>query len=92
MGHNYLFSNNKRFSVERVLLWKFTSDDRRLISVETRDRAFMLTVLARLTQFEKRKKSLLSCFRGSVVLHTLEHNRTDQIKCIVSQLQPARRC
>jgi hypothetical protein len=27
-----------------------------------------------------------------VVLHTLEHNRTDHIKCIVNQLQPARRC
>jgi hypothetical protein len=37
-------------------------------------------------------KKKMSCFRGSVVLHTLEHSRTDQIKCIVSQLQPDRRC
>jgi hypothetical protein len=34
-------------------------------------------------------ESLLSYFRGSVVLHTLEHSRTDQIKRIISQLQPA---
>jgi hypothetical protein len=37
----------------------------------------------------KKMKSLLSSFRGSVVLHTLEHSRTDQIKCIVSQLVEA---
>jgi hypothetical protein len=34
-------------------------------------------------------KSLLCYFRGSVVLHILEHSRTDQIKCVVSQLQPS---
>jgi hypothetical protein len=28
-------------------------------------------------------------FRDSVVLHTLEHSITDQIKRVVSQLQPA---
>jgi hypothetical protein len=40
---------------------------------------------------KKRKIKSLPCyFRGSVVFHTLEHSRTDQIKCIVSQLQPAR--
>jgi hypothetical protein len=51
----------------------------------------MLAMLAG-QHFEKRKiKSLLSYFRGLVVLQTLEHSRTDQIKCIVSQLQPARR-
>jgi hypothetical protein len=38
------------------------------------------------------EKRLLSCFLGSVVLHTLEHSRTDQVKCIVNQLEPARRC
>jgi hypothetical protein len=26
----------------------------------------------------------------SAVLHTLQHRRTDQMKCIVSQLQPGR--
>jgi hypothetical protein len=40
----------------------------------------------------KKIKSLMPYFRGSVVPHTLEHSRTDQIKCIVSHLQPARRC
>jgi hypothetical protein len=46
----------------------------------------MLTVLARLTlRKEKKKKNLLSYFRGSVELHTLKHSRTDQIKFIVSQ-------
>jgi hypothetical protein len=39
----------------------------------------------------RKTKNMKSYFRGSVVLHTLEHSRTDQIKCIVSQLQPARR-
>jgi hypothetical protein len=52
--------------------------------------AFMFLVLARLT-LRKTKNSLLFSFRGSVVLHTLEHSRTDQIKRIVSQLQPTRR-
>jgi hypothetical protein len=40
----------------------------------------MLTVSDRLT-FRKTKNK-----NSSVVLHTLEHNRTDQIKCILSQL------
>jgi hypothetical protein len=59
-----------------------------------RDGAFMLTVLtmlARLTLWKTKNKSLLSYFCGSVVHHTLEHSRTDEIKCIVSQLQSARR-
>jgi hypothetical protein len=30
------------------------------------------------------KKSLVSYFRGTVALRTLEHSRTDQVKCIVS--------
>jgi hypothetical protein len=47
----------------------------------------MLIMLAQLTL--GKIKSLLSYFRGSVVLHTLEHSRTDQIKCIVSQLVEA---
>jgi hypothetical protein len=42
----------------------------------------MSTLLAQLN-FEKRKiKSLLSYFRGSVVLHTPEHSRTDQMHFI----------
>jgi hypothetical protein len=41
---------------------------------------------------ENKKKKNVSYFRGSVVLHALEHSRTDQIKYTVSQLQPARRC
>jgi hypothetical protein len=47
----------------------------------------MLTVLARLTLWKTKNKK--SYFHGPVVLHTLEHSRTDQIKCIVNQLQPA---
>jgi hypothetical protein len=48
----------------------------------------MLTTLARLTLWEmKNKKS--SYFRSSVVLRTPEHSRTDQIRCVVSHLQPA---
>jgi hypothetical protein len=40
--------------------------------------------------FEKRKIwSILFYFRRSVLLHRLEHSRSDQIKCIVSRLQPA---
>jgi hypothetical protein len=35
-------------------------------------------------------KSLLSYACHSVVLHTLEYSRTDEIKCTVSQLQSAR--
>jgi hypothetical protein len=39
---------------------------------------------------KKRKmKVRMSYFRGSVVVHTLEHSRIDQIKYIVGQLQPA---
>jgi hypothetical protein len=42
---------------------------------------------------KKRKiNSILPYFLGLLVLHTLEHIRNDKIKCIVSQLQPARRC
>jgi hypothetical protein len=37
----------------------------------------------------RNKKQKVSYFHGLVVLHTLEHNRTDQIKRIISQLQPA---
>jgi hypothetical protein len=37
-------------------------------------------------------RRFLSYFRGSVALYTLEHSGTDQIKCILSQLQSARRC
>jgi hypothetical protein len=51
----------------------------------------MLTVLARLT-LRKTKNTLLSYFRGSVVLRTLKHIKTDQIESIASQLQPAKRC
>jgi hypothetical protein len=47
------------------------------------DRAFMLTVLAQLTHWIIRNKK--SCVHGSLVLHTLEHSRTDQIICIISQ-------
>jgi hypothetical protein len=50
---------------------------------------FMLTVLARLTLWTAQSKK--SYFRGWEVLNTLEDNRTSQIKCIVSQLQPTRR-
>jgi hypothetical protein len=46
--------------------------------------AFMLTVLPWLTLLKTKNKK--SYFCGSVVLHTLEHSRTDQIKCIISQL------
>jgi hypothetical protein len=45
----------------------------------------MLTVLARLTLKKCEIKSLLSYFRGSVVLHTLQNSRTDQMKCTVNQ-------
>jgi hypothetical protein len=50
-----------------------------------RQRQIMLTVLDRLT-FKKRKKS--SFFRGPVLHSTLEHNRTDHIKCVVSPYLP----
>jgi hypothetical protein len=54
------------------------------------DGAFMLNVLAMLARLTlKKTKNKKSNFRGSVVLHVLEHSRADQIKCIVSQLQPA---
>jgi hypothetical protein len=33
-------------------------------------------------------KVLLSYFYGLLVLHTLEHSRSDQMKCIVSQMRP----
>lgn len=52
---------------------------------------FVLTVLARLTLWEG-EESLLPYFRGSVVLRTLEHCKTDQLQYIVSQLQSARLC
>jgi hypothetical protein len=50
----------------------------------------MLAVLAQLTLKKTKIKSFLSYFRGLVVLHTLEHSRADQIKCIVSQLDVVR--
>jgi hypothetical protein len=53
--------------------------------------AFLLTVLARITLCKTKSNKpsvLLSCFSGT---YTLEHCRADQIKCIVSQLQPTRR-
>jgi hypothetical protein len=34
-----------------------------------------------------KKRQIKSYLRGSLVLHTLEHSRIDQIKCIVSHLQ-----
>jgi hypothetical protein len=43
----------------------------------------MLTILALLTL--RKMKNKKSYFCGSVVFHTLEHSRTDQIKCFVSQ-------
>jgi hypothetical protein len=46
----------------------------------------VLAVLALLTLQIKNKRPLFY-FCGSVVLHALEHSRTDQIKYIVSQLQ-----
>jgi hypothetical protein len=42
-------------------------------------------VLARLT-FRKAKNKK-PYFRGSVVLHALQQNKTDMIKCVVTQLQ-----
>jgi hypothetical protein len=36
------------------------------------------------SQRSEKQKGLL---RGSVVLHKLEHSRTDEIKCIVNNLQ-----
>jgi hypothetical protein len=36
------------------------------------------------------KQKVLSCLCDSVVLHTVEHDTTGQIKCIVSQLQPTK--
>jgi hypothetical protein len=47
----------------------------------------MLAVLALLTLRETKNKKLYFC--DLVVVHALEHSRTDQIKCIVNQLQPA---
>jgi hypothetical protein len=49
----------------------------------------MLTVLTRLNLWKNKNKKysvLLSWFSG---IHTLQHNRTDQTKCIVSQLGEA---
>lgn len=54
-----------------------------------RGRRFMSTVLAVLTRLTLRKtknKILVSFFSCSVVLHSLESSRTDQIKYIVIQL------
>jgi hypothetical protein len=55
----------------------------------TRGEAFVLNVSAWLT-LTNEKISILSYIFGSVVLYTLEHSRTDQIKCNAGQ--PARRC
>jgi hypothetical protein len=58
------------------------------LCANVRGGAFMLTVLARLTHWKpKNKKSsvLLSWFSGTPYT---ECSRTDQIKCIFSQLQP----
>lgn len=49
--------------------------------------AFMLTVLHRLTLTK-----VLSCFRDLVIIHTLEHGKTDQIENTFKQHKPARRC
>jgi len=48
-----------------------------------KNEALMLTMLTRLTMSERQ----IYYFRGSVVLHTLERSITDQINCILSQLQ-----
>jgi hypothetical protein len=52
----------------------------------TRGEAFVFTMSAMLAQLTlwktKNKKSYV--FRGSVVLHTLEHSRINQLKCIVA--------
>jgi hypothetical protein len=53
-------------------------------------RVYVNRVSSANTLRNEKSKNLLAYFRGSVVLHTLEHSRTDQIKCIVSHLQPAR--
>jgi hypothetical protein len=45
----------------------------------------MLTVLVRLTLRKTKNKKIVSYFRGSVVLITLEHSRSDQIKRLVSR-------
>jgi hypothetical protein len=57
-----------------------------------RGEAFIVNRVSLANTLKKRKIRSLSYFRRSVVLHTLGHSRTDQIKCVVSQLQPARRC
>lgn len=47
----------------------------------------MLTMLARLTRPKLKIKIIPPHVRGSVVLHTLQHCRTEQIKCSVSRFQ-----
>jgi hypothetical protein len=49
----------------------------------------VITVFARLTRWKTKNKSLPFYFRDSVALHKLEHSITNQIKCIVSQLERA---
>jgi hypothetical protein len=65
---------------------------RHVVCVSQRQSVHINRVSPAYTLKNKKIKSLLSYFRGSAVLHTLEHSRTDQIKCIRNQLQPARRC
>jgi hypothetical protein len=59
----------------------------------SRGGGFMLTVLgpANSLRNENKKSSVLLSWLSGSLLHTLKYRRTDQIKCIVSQLQPASR-
>lgn len=45
--------------------------------------------LAVLSRVGKQTNKVLSFFPGSLAFHRLDHSRTDKIKCIFHQLQPA---
>jgi hypothetical protein len=52
----------------------------------------VLAVLARPTHSKMQNRKCSVLLPSPVVLHTLEHGRTDQIKCIFSLLAARRSC
>jgi hypothetical protein len=87
-----VWSDEATFTVNwhNCMYWSSENPNIHVIRQWIRSGAFMLTMLAQLMLWKWKMKSH---FCGSVILYTLEHSRTNQIKSIINQLYLARhRC